>query len=74
MLLQHMFLHLLSTKDKSLLNWRDTLLLLDTLLYASDLVVWLNVELDLLAGESADSMKRGIVSLFYQTMSMPVGQ
>lgn len=30
--------HLLSSKDESLLDWRNTLLLLDTLLYPRDLL------------------------------------
>lgn len=32
--------HLLATEDESLLNWRDTLLLLDALLYPGDLFPW----------------------------------
>jgi hypothetical protein len=60
------FLHLLATKDESLLNWWDTLLLLNTLLYASNFVVWLDVELDLLAGEGADSVKETDISIFVE--------
>jgi len=45
--------HLLSTEDETLLCWGNALLLLDTLLDARDLVVGLNVELNLLAGQGA---------------------
>jgi hypothetical protein len=43
-------LHLFPAEDEALLDGGNTLLLLDALLYLGDLVVWLNVELDLLAG------------------------
>jgi len=51
-----MVLHLLAAKDQALLDRWDTFLLLNTLLYARDLVVGLDVEFDLFAGEGADSV------------------
>jgi hypothetical protein len=46
--------HLLSAMDESLLNRRNTLLLLNLLLDLRDLVLRLNIELDLLASQCSD--------------------
>lgn len=52
-----MVLHLLSTEDQTLLDRWDAFLFLNTLLYARNLVVGLDVEFDLFAGEGADSVR-----------------
>ena len=50
--------HLLAAKDEALLDGRNPLLLLDLLLDLRDLVVEVDVELDLLAGQGADSGRK----------------
>jgi hypothetical protein len=50
--------HLLAAKDETLLDGRDALLLLHLLLDLRDLVVALDVELNLLAGECSDPVHK----------------
>jgi hypothetical protein len=52
--------HLLSAVDESLLDWGNPLLLFDTLLYPGNLVVRLNIKLDLLSGQGADSARGSV--------------
>lgn len=49
--------HLLAAEDETLLLGWDAFLLLDTLLDLRHLIVGLDVELDLFAGECADSVE-----------------
>lgn len=48
------YAHLLAAVNQPLLDGRDALFLFDALFDARDFVVWLDVQLDFLAGEGAD--------------------
>ena len=50
--------HLFAGEDQTLLGRRNALLLFDSLLYSLDLIGWLDIDLDLFAGQSLSTAMR----------------
>lgn len=52
--------HLLSSENQTLLCWRDTLLLFDTLLDTGDLVIGLDIDLNLQMVKPEEDKKQNV--------------